>query len=358
MKIKIENEWNKCIDSFSGNRVSAKNLSMFLFPCWQDDDKTKISVEKKSVQGVFCSEPTDYWSRFFFECIVDEKYQDQELLSGIKEWNDVPDGEHFRGKTLQSALCDSLELSLKLSHFSSLMGIRDCYIDIDTIRNIVTKTFRYAIDKHKSEASDKTINGFHPLFECAINNNFKHESCLEWVKKEILSTMPISINLACCIYNSWCKTFEINNDPNITKINESMGCYAKELFQDKPDRFIKAINPEYKELTLEFSKTLFAYKEQGIEFEKLTWFSKLLIDACKRQPQVMVPQIVNLFYFNKSHGLYGEEWIKLIFEDNLHDVMNILSKEINLIGFSQEDNSKIDEVKKHALDFIENRHSE
>ena len=353
----LENKWIRTSESAMWDATSAKSLAQFIFPCWHAKHSSR---QADSLQGVQVSEPTDYWSRYLSEDVDPDTIRDQELLHGMAAWRQDADGGHFRGATLTSILCNNAEFASKFEYFSPLT------MTGEDIRQIATKTFEEALATQGVGANNDSVAGFIPLWRRAIRQPIKETEHLEWVKNEIFRALPRSLRFTNDIYYYWSSNSEadIHRKKDRTALRSQVVSRAKEIFEGKPDNFIRVIDPNFMYSTYHFSTHFSALKEGGEGFTaaEWRWFAGLMLDAGEIAPQVIVPQIVCLI-IEEQHRIedftysFNEKFSKEFFGNDMSRLMSILSKEISVDFFDLREKRRIQTAKEVASKWLKENHS-
>lgn len=355
-KIKvIEEKWSLLTTNVNWDIVSAKILIQFIFPAWHD----KWTSHKVAPQGLQGTEPTDYWHRFLLEELEQNEAHDQELLHSIKSWSqnsNVQDKEE--GKKLLNSLCANNDFAHKFEYFASFT------LDGKEIRNIASKLFLESLNLLGVSANSDSIPGFIPLWRRAVRQPIDEVEHLDWIEVEVLKALPISLQFCNDIYYYWRSNSEMDiqhKEAGVANLRSNIKAKAKDTLKDNPSLLVKILDPSYMHSSYHFSILFDSKAEGGAGFvvTEWEWFSLLLLEACESAPQAVIPQIVcfvidtnrsprNFSYYFKI------DFAKEFFGDNLYRAMNLLSIDIELENFNNDEMMRIKTAHDFAKEWVDN----
>ena len=348
----IETKWLKFTKDVSWDTTSAKSLVKFLFPNWEENNSPQ---KDESPQGVQVSTPTDYWARFLTGESAETELRDQEVLRGIKNWKDNPDGKHFREMSIFEALSGDKGFVERFEHFSHFLSGQE-------IRNIASGLFALELTTKGTIANSKSSLGFIPLWRVAISKPLDDETKhLAWVKEEVTKALPISLQLANDIYYYWSSNSieDVKMKRYPSELRAAIVAHAKNLFSQKPQTFIKALDPHTIHSSYQFSVVFSSNKENNIDFipTDWVWFAELLVTAAEISPQVILPQIACMLVkteptFSGFSCDFRDTLFTGLFSNCSRRLMAALSHDISLSGLDDVGIKMLQVAKEKALQWI------
>lgn len=354
----VEDKWERTTEAVRWDVASAKSLTQFLFPSWHEG---RSSQKAGLPQFIRFPEPSDYWSRYLAEELDPGTIRDQEVLHVLAAWRVDAHSAHFRNATLPSILCSDKEFTDKFESFAPVI------LNGQDIRQIATATFEQALDLQGVKTYGKSTVGFIPLWRLAIRQPIDESMHLEWVKEEIFKALPRSLRFANDLYYYWSSNSESDTRrrSHLIELYSQVVNYAKEIFQGKPDEFIRAIDPLFMYSSTHFCVLNSEPDQGGTGFIAADWhwFFELLLDAGKIDPQTIAPQIACLLIDEQHHpsmrddrDIYSfkEALAQDLFGEEMSRLMYILSTEINIDQFELREKRRIQTAHDFATEWLKN----
>lgn len=356
---KISTKLHSDLEHIISNNLDVNTIAIlmqFLFPGWIKDDFYKI----KKVQGVFVKEPTDYWIRLNREEILENETRDQKIICAIKNWkNDQMKGA-YNGLTLSEAL-------LKVEGFAEKVEQFGLILDGQEVRVLASQLFMNIIEEIKRQKKfNEDYKGFYNLWRLSLDKQIdEHE---KWVIEELRKALPNSISFSNAIYYYWRnqnRGYHREQTPFIR--NEYIKAW-KETFENNSQALINAIDPIQIYSIRHF---VIYYNEPevggpGFKAEEWQWIAPILIEAGIKNLQLIVPQIVALVVDSENiirehktiyEYTFNTKRVADIFTSNTHNVMELLSKEIDISQFDTYYKDIIQFAKIEAQKWISEKHS-
>ncbi len=337
--------WKDYIKDDSLDDEAAYNLIEALFPGITDWDTNKTLGPQRIGRE---SNGPDYWVRLNAEELSNNKIQDQQVLHAIDGWKQDKESKVHQEYTLAEAILNVEGFSEKVEQFG-------CQLNGQPLKDMTRQYFDLIRDEAKQSKninhSEKgTDSGFLVLSNLIKKYNGKIFDS-EWVKDEIATTLPVSLELANDIYSFYYKI----SYPPPQKPQERMDYIvnkAKEIYEDIPT-FVKALERAERDCIFRFINYWDKLENNIIDYSRWSWLGKILLQAFEENPQVIIPQIVRLVV-NLTE--YETDWqselqddngpIWTMFEGGKRKVMELLSgKEID---FGEEGQNTIQLVQDKA----------
>lgn len=356
---RCEAKWVECTKNVPWNEIAAKKLVQFMFYAWREGYANPRKVKPK--QGVQECTPTDYLNRVIAGIIPDTEVRDQEVIKAIDAWRKTPDNPlyMFKEKSLYLNLLDDAKFSVRFEHFSERL------LKGHEIRSIASEVITLAIKKYGKFAHVDAIPGFIPLWRLAIREPISPETHQAWVLGEVTKAIPICLRFANDIYYYWRtnREDEINTKAIRSASRPQIITYAKSCFGDKPKLFLEVLDPKFMYTSYHFCFHFSTLDEGGAGFSHpdWIWFSNLLLDAAKIDPQCIIPQIV-CFVTDEQHSfesgftfVFKDDFAKEFWPDRYDELMHLLVRPISYEGFSDREVGRLKEASKAALAWISSK---
>ena len=174
----------------------------------------------------------------------------------------------------------------------------------------------------------------------------------EWIVDEIRKVLPISLHFSIDLYENW-----TNQDE---KTRKRMIQEARRIYANNPEGFVQALSFGSMVTSFLFTKSVGQVEENsaGVDLGEWTWFFDLLLEAGKRNPQKIIPQISVLLFEKKSrppHPLIlqlHDERVDMLFPGRREQVLQLLSESHDWSVFSEAERKWIECASREAQERI------
>ena len=132
---------------------------------------------------------------------------------------------------------------------------------------------------------------------------------------------------------------------------------VKKYYENNSDKLIEVLDPDYPYIIYHTSVMLSDSKEGGPEFkpEDWKWLASVLVDAVKKEPKIVLPQIV-VWIFDEISDTWvikyslNDERAANLFGNDLIDIMKLISKFDDFNNFEKREQNLITFAKKIAIE--------
>ena len=291
----VEREWTACLESL-GNRDSVRHL-VSLLGITQLSNKQALIPPDRSPQGVYLSDPSDYFRRINAEQLDADELQDQAVLCDIKAW------EHSRTESLIENLTARGGAEQGYATVWKHFGFRHTH---QGLVQLTERTVRFLLE---TDGLMATMN--HPALialrrEChrqLLNEPNKH-----WLQGLTLEAVPVNLRFAVDFYD-FLTGGELAIVP--TAEREEIRCALMKAIQ----KAVRTDSDLVRHLTdKDPYRTSLIIKKTGpgegiVPFE--TWgkhLAPILVDGAHNHPEDFLPELANLLATPGSHErAFGKE---------------------------------------------------
>ena len=325
--------WNNYVKDVSWNKKAAYNLIEALFP----------GITNWKTLGPQCigrkSNSTDYWGRLNAEELNNNEIQDQQILHAINEWKQDKESKVHQDHTLAEAILRVEGFSEKIEHFGVMLTGSE-------VRYLAQQLFALILKgqgkrKHPS-GSDDGYPGFIELWRLAYEKSIENYD--EWLLQEIQKALSVSLRFANELYYYWGSEKLIKD---IAKLRSKTISKSRDIYRNV-ESLLEAIDPYFIYCVYHFA-VLYSepkYGGSGYKPEDWTWLADILLEASRKNAQIIVPQIVPLVCqgnMGKKEYIYefNNENTNKLFGEKVSELMRLLSKEIDVSLLSEENRNII-----------------
>ena len=328
--------WKDYIKDDPLDDEAAYNLIEALFPGITNWDSNKTL-------GPQCigreSNGTDYWVRLNAEELNNNEIPDQQILLAIDQWKQDKESKVRQEHTLAEAMLNVEGFSEKIEHFGVMLTGNE-------VRYLAQQLFALILKgqgkrKHPS-GSDDGYPGFIELWRLAHERSIENYD--EWLLQEIQKALPVSLRFANELYYYWGSEKLIKD---IAKLRSKTISKSRDIYRNV-ESLLEAIDPYFIYCVYHFA-VLYSepkYGGSGYKPEDWTWLADILLEASRKNSQIIVPQIVPLVCqsnMGKKEYIYkfNNENTNKLFGEKVSELMRLLSKEIDVSLLSEEDRNII-----------------
>ena len=352
-KEKLQIKWDRIIKNVSWDVIATEELITFLFPTW----KYITPINMNAIpQGVRQSSPTDYWIRLNIEEIDNDEIKDQDIIRGILNYIGDPENAKIGGKLISEGLLEYPKLPPKFEHFGKIL-----FTDGDVVRSIASSLFCHILKKFKNKSNSDICEGFYTLWRLAIRKPIDKEKHIEWVINEIEKALPESLRFANDIYYYWRSNSESDvQEKHHIELRNLFVKKAKSIYQKNEELLIKCIDPSFIYCVSHFVNLYSSEGEGGPGF-KITeweWFFSLLIDAARKSPNIIVPQIIGMLVKSQRIRVdyiheFNIDLATQIFNKKLPEIMSLITKIDDYKQLNKNDQKLIEQVMNWAKNWMQ-----
>ena len=166
----------------------------------------------------------------------------------------------------------------------------------DDVRYLAGDLFKIILSKEESKKGGDEYPGFFQLWRLSLDKPFAgHE---KWILDEISKALPVSLLFANELYYYWRNTDRSMDAANVStpELRNKVVAKAEEIYSGKSDILIKVLNIEDMYSTRTFM-IFFSERDGGglgYKPDEWRWFAAVILEAGKKNPQVVVPHIAGL----------------------------------------------------------------
>ena len=329
----------------SWDRELVKILINFLFPGWIEENPYK----ETALQGVFHSEPSDYWIRLNREELTKDEIPDQVILHGLHKWKKDHDQSVYQNLNLPEAIFQINGFAGKIEHFGHLL-------DGHEIRSLAGELFVLIRKDGYKIPNDANYYGFLELWRLSLNNPVgKHD---EWILDEIKKAVSVSLRFANDLYYYWRNQdhSSVQTDTPTPALRKGFIEAARNVYEKNKKALIAALDPAYMDSIQHFMIYFSELKSGGPGFnpDEWKWLIDVLIEAGKEDPQVIISQLVTVisnetprFREGSSYSL-DEKMLDSVFGEDKSTILKLLATKIDTSMFNEREKDRIDYVRKEA----------
>ena len=237
---------------------------------------------RQAPQGVHVSEPVDYFRRITGEELSPGELRDQEVLHDIDNWN----------------AGQSLELVRKLvaatEENESYSGVWEHFSDRHTEQQLADLTSQVAAavlarDGVRAAADHRALIAL--WRRC--NRRFTKDEYAIWLQNLMLTGIPVSLEFVNSLFYYWTGDHGIVTGAASTTIRDA-AAEALRATVRSGDALASRLNPEHPYQVGRFITQTGRQIDAATFGQWRDYFSAILIDGARRNPDVVMPEIANL----------------------------------------------------------------
>jgi len=324
LREKLEPEYKHATEEADYDVNAVSKLLYTLFPRFVGEKWTDelLRQDLTSYQHVANNEPTKYWERVKRGELYDKEIADCEILKALKQWNEDFESTVFKGMEMIKALSTDERVFEKVNQFKSLVS-RDC------LQKAASKQFDKTLKEYGNKASGEVCPALTRFF--VLKPEYNDKLWRSWLLDEIKKALPVSLRYASELYHYWYDPGQNRGADLRARVVEE----AKKIFENDPVMLTKVLDPDYIWSVFDFTMEFVEKNKQTGTFDQKQWqwLGRVLLEAGKNNPQVIGPQIANMFCevtsYNRAkaikfRGKFDRSVLKSIFNNQEEKVMKLL----------------------------------
>ena len=358
LRNELEPEYTRATKGDKYDTDTVRKLINTLFPGFAGGDISEFMTRQllTSYQHVANDEPTRYWERIKRGELYDNEVADCEILEALTKWNADFESKAFRDMEMIKALSKDKAVFEKARQFKGLIS-QVC------LQKAASKQFDMTLKEHRNKANCEVCDAVGQWFMLKPEHN--DEQWQQWLLEEIKKALPVSLRYVNDLYCSWYNP-EQNLDLGLrAQVVEA----AKDIFENNPALLAKVLDPDYIWSVFDFSLN-FAEKDKGTNIlhqSQWKWLGGVLLEAGKNNPQVIGPQIANIFYkilnLNREKNIefndkFDHSVLKSIFSNQEEKVMKLLLLQgVDIEKYDEQSKAVLFRARDEATEWLKQKHN-
>lgn len=274
-------------------KMAAAEVLQMLFPGWQagtlaGDEHHPQSIRNGSHAGLqLWKQPAewgpvvDYWQRLFAEEVIGRR--DQVVARDMLNWIEQPEES-----VLPTKLTDEPGYA---SHFERLLPStgqqkHPLYLNRQHLRRL-TEQVHALVLKEDGSSANGDVDAVIALWRIATNRSVPDDH-LKWVRKQVAAALETSLRFALDIERRWSDT---KFGPDLQReVRHRMVRLVRKCVEERGiDTLVQVLNPAESNSLFQ----LMHYQYAGLPAD-WRWLVPHLIEAARRNPETVVPQLAGL----------------------------------------------------------------